>query len=63
MHKHTIVLGEGKLYEDAKWKETSLSKAEILLDDRRNKTVDYDFSDFMCYGKTYKVTMIIEEVE
>jgi hypothetical protein len=51
------------LYEDSKWKETFLSKLEIVLDDARNPVSGLgDIGDSMEYGKNYRITFSIEEI-
>jgi hypothetical protein len=51
---------ELKLYEDSQWKESGLSKLEILLDDSRNQCGDFsDIGDFLEYGNTYRLTITI----
>lgn len=54
------------LYEDTRWKAKVLSKLEIVFDDLRNSGGVESFSRFgenMEYGKSYKITMTIEEIE
>jgi len=49
--KRRLEIGRGVLYEDRKWKENSMSRLEILLDDQRNTVRNDDWSYFMQYGK------------
>lgn len=40
-----------------------MSKLEILLDDKRNDCSDFcDIGDEMEYGKSYRITISIEEI-
>ena len=53
------------LFEDTKERENVLSKIEIALDDERNASTK-NFSsvgDEMEYGKTYIITLTIEETK
>jgi len=53
------------LYEDSRWKEEALTKLEIILDDSRNASCAGigDLGDHMQYGKSYRVTLTIEEID
>ena len=58
------IIGEGVLYHDKAWKETVMSRVEILLDDVQTSHVELadSFDSFMEYGKRYRITMEVEEI-
>jgi hypothetical protein len=53
------------LYEDSRWKESGLTKLSILLDDDRNESCAGigNLGDTMQYGRSYRVTLTIEEID
>ena len=64
MSKNLTLSDEFTLYEDAKWKEEGLTRWEVLMDDERNPCAwGDDLEGFLQYGKKYKITITVEEIE
>lgn len=53
------------LHADSKWKESSMSKLEVALDDCRNQSAASfaDVGDFMEYGNKYEVTISVRIIK
>ena len=58
------IISEGVLYHDKAWKETLMSRVEVLLDDGRTFQVETtdSFDSIMEYGRCYRITLEVEEI-